>query len=385
MKRTILFILCAILLCGCGQAAISEDVSTDTVPVTIPETSVSETTVPAETEPADPIEERMMSMPLTDWVGQIFLVGADPNFAEYHISQYNIGGFLLFSGDFKNETPGTSAAQKIAHWQEAAKIPLLIATDEEGGTVTRISRYAYYRDSKFASPRDLYNRGGMDAVLDEEAEKCQLLSMLGVNVNLGPVCDITTDPNAFMYQRSLGRDAETTAEFVAEMIRLKQKYSIGSSLKHFPGYGNNADTHTGIAIDERSLSQLETGDLLPFLAGMEAGAGAVMVSHTVVTALDADLPASLSPAVVRYLREDMGFQGVIITDDLVMEAITDRYGAGEAAVMAVLAGADLLCSSSFTEQYEAVLAAVLDGRIPYDTLKQAVYNVLKWKYQLGLL
>ena len=110
-----------------------------------------------------------------------------------------------------------------------------------------------------------------------------------------------------------------------------------------------------------------------------------MVGHIITEAFDPELPASLSPAVHRYLREDLGFSGVIMTDDLVMQAITDQYGAGEAAVMAVLAGNDLLCSTEYAVQYQAVLQAVLDGRIDIDVLNSAVRNVLKWKISLGLL
>ena len=386
MKKLPVLLLCALLLAGCAK----EQAIPETLPNIVPETTIAEpappeTTVPPETEPEDPIQVMMSAMPLKDWVGQLFLVGADDNLAESHIREYHLGGFLLFASDFANETPGDSAAQKIARYQEASDTTMLIAVDEEGGTVTRVSCYSYYRSSRFSSPRTLYDQGGMDWVLAEEKEKCQLLASLGVNVNLGPVCDISTDPSAFMYQRSLGRDAETTAGFVSEVVALKNSLSMGSSLKHFPGYGNNTDTHTGIAIDSRSLEELESKDLIPFQAGIDAGCGAVMVSHTIVEALDPELPASLSPAVHRYLREKMGFEGVIITDDLNMQAITDQYGAGEAAVLAVQAGNDLLCATSFTEQYEAVLAAVLDGRIDYDTLKSAVRNVLEWKMKLGLL
>lgn len=389
MKRLFCLLFCIIFLAGCTAAP--EKAPSETIPVTVTEAPVAteanvtpEPAVP-DTIPMDPVEELLRSMPLEDWVGQLFLVGADPNLAEEHIREYNLGGFLLFSADFKNETPGNSAAQKIARWQEISDVPLLIAVDEEGGTVTRVSCYSYYRSSRFSSPRELFAQGGMDAVLAQEAEKCQLLQSLGVNVNLGPVCDITTDPSAFMYQRSLGQDAEITSDFVSQMVKLKQQYAMGSALKHFPGYGNNIDTHTGIAFDSRSLTMLEGNDLIPFQAGIDDGAGAIMVSHTIVEALDPELPASLSPAVHQYLRKNMGFDGVIITDDLTMQAITDRYGAGEAAVMAVQAGSDLLCSSSFIAQYEAVLAAVLDGRIDYDTLKNSVRNVLEWKLELGLL
>ena len=204
-------------------------------------------------------------------------------------------------------------------------------------------------------------------------------------MNLAPVCDIATDRNAFLYDRSLGQSPEITSEFVRDTVREMNSNAIGSCLKHFPGYGNNADTHTGIAVDSRSLAELEARDLLPFAAGIAAGADAVLVSHTIVEALDPEVPASLSPAVHDYLRNTMGFQGVIVTDDLVMQAITDLYGAGEAAVLAVLAGNDLLCSTEYTVQYEAVLAAVLEGRIDIDTLNNAVRNVLEWKMELGLI
>ena len=110
-----------------------------------------------------------------------------------------------------------------------------------------------------------------------------------------------------------------------------------------------------------------------------------MVSHTIVECMDPELPASLSPAVHRYIREEMGFEGVLMTDDLEMQAITDLYGAGEAAVLAILAGNDLLCSSDYAVQYEAVLAAVLDGRIDIDILNNAVRNVLEWKQQMSLI
>ena len=115
------------------------------------------------------------------------------------------------------------------------------------------------------------------------------------------------------------------------------------------------------------------------------GADAILVSHTIVECLDPETPASLSPAVHSYLRNTMGFEGVIVTDDLVMQAITDTYGAGEAAVLAVLAGNDLLCCTAFQPQYEAVLDAVYRGRIDIDTLNNAVRNVLEWKMELGLI
>lgn len=370
-------ILCALLLAGC---------SAESVPAAVTAPSLSETTPPTvpESVPVDPVRQMISDMSLEQRVGQLFLARCNAETAAMDVQQYHLGGLVLFGNDFENQTPD-SMAQTISNYQNAAEKPLLIAVDEEGGDVTRISQFSAFRDKRFSSLRKRYGQGGLEAVLTEEEEKCRILSDLGINVNLGPVCDISTDPDAFMYSRSLGQDAQTTAEVTASTVNLMNAFSIGSVLKHFPGYGNNADTHTGIAVDSRPLESLKENDLIPFTAGIQAGCGAVMVGHIIVEALDPDYPASLSPAVHRYLREELGYSGVIMTDDLVMQAITDQYGAGEAAVMAVLAGNDLLCSTEYAVQYEAVLQAVLDGRIDIDVLNSAVRNVLEWKIRLGLL
>ena len=323
-------------------------------------------------------------MSLEERVGQLFLARCDANTAVTDLQTYHLGGFVLFAQDFEGQTPD-SLREKLTSYQSAAKIPMLIAVDEEGGTVTRVSRYSAFRASPFLSPREYFAQGGMELVVQAEEEKSQLLHDLGISVNLGPVCDLADDPQAFMYQRSMGSDIQTVSDFVTGTVQIMGENSIGSALKHFPGYGNNTDTHTGMAVDSRTLDELAQRDFLPFAAGIQAGCDAILVSHTIVEAFDPSLPASLSPAVHQYLREDMGFSGVILTDDLVMQAITDTYGAGEAAVMAVLAGNDLLCSTEYATQYQAVLGAVLEGRIDIDVLNQAVRHVLQWKIDLGLL
>lgn len=378
-------LLCCLLLAGCGAKSVPAGAALPSLPETIPATvpTVPETTVP-ETVPPDPVRQMISDMSLEQRVGQLFLARCNAETAVVDIPNYHLAGLVLFGDDFENQTPDTMR-QTIAAYQAAAEKPLLIAVDEEGGDVTRISQFSSFRDRRFSSLRKRYEQGGLDAILTEEEEKCRFLSDLGINVNLGPVCDITTDPEAFMYARSLGQDAQVTAEAASGIVNLMNAFQIGSVLKHFPGYGNNADTHTGIAVDSRPLSDFENQDFIPFTAGIQAGCGGIMVGHILVEALDTELPASLSPAVHRYLRETLGFTGVIMTDDLVMQAITDQYGAGEAAVMAVLAGNDLLCSTEYAIQYEAVLQAVLDGRIDIDVLNSAVRNVLEWKISLGLL
>lgn len=376
--------LCVLLLLsltGCLAPGETQPIPTETTP---PVQTLSPETQPPAAPPPDPIEALLESMTIEERVGQLFLARCEDSTAVEDIVNYHLGGFVLFGWDFNGQTP-ESIREKLANYQAAAKLPLLIAVDEEGGTVTRVSRYPAFREMPFPSPRSALKNWGMEGLLTVEEEKCQLLASLDINVNLGPVCDIAADPSAFMYERSLGEDAQTTSGFVSQVVSLMNEYRLGSVLKHFPGYGNNADTHTGIARDSRTLAELEGNDLLPFAAGIQAGCGAILVSHTIVEAMDPDTPASLSPAVHDYLRDTMGFTGVILTDDLVMQAITDAYGAGEAAVLAVLAGNDLLCSTEYVVQYEAVLAAVLEGRISFDTLNNAVRHVLRWKMELGLL
>lgn len=385
--RVVSAILCILLLFSLTACSAPEPAApTVSIPSSeaLPVQTLPRETQPPTTLPPDPLEVLLESMTIEERVGQLFLARCADATALEDIAAYHLGGFVLFGGDFADQTPESIRA-KLSGYQEAARLPMLIAVDEEGGTVTRVSRYPAFREMPFPSPRNALKNWGMDGVMTVEEEKCQLLSSLGINVNLGPVCDIATDPNAFMYQRSLGQDAQTTSEFVSQVVRLMNAHQMGSALKHFPGYGNNADTHTGMARDSRSLAELEGNDLLPFASGIQAGCGAILVSHTIVEALDPKTPASLSPAVHAYLRDTMGFDGVILTDDLVMEAITDAYGAGEAAVLAVLAGNDLLCSTEYAVQYEAVLGAVLEGRIPFDTLNDAVRHVLGWKMDLGLL
>lgn len=338
------------------------------------------------TEPmptGDPLEVLMDSLTLEQKVGQIFLARCPETGAAEAVRQYHLGGFVLFDRDFEGETP-SSMAQKIAGYQGVSDIPLLIAVDEEGGTVNRVSSHKAFRAYPFPSSRELYTKGGLELIHNTEAEKAQLLSGLGINVNLAPVCDITTNPGAFMYRRSLGQSPAVTGEFVADSIQTMGRFGVAAVMKHFPGYGNNADTHTGIARDSRSLETLETEDMQPFFAGISAGGGAILVSHTIVEAIDPECPASLSQPMNYYLRLAMNFGGVIITDDLSMDAIAAQYGTEEAAVLAVLAGNDLLCSTEFETQYSAVLKACRSGRIPEAVLNEAVERVLRWKAQMGL-
>lgn len=330
------------------------------------------------------IEELLSTMTVEEKVGQMFFVRCPDTGAVEAVSQYKLGGYILFGRDFKDKT-AEQVRNDISSYQSASGVPLLIGTDEEGGTVVRASSNPNLFSHRGLSPQALFAEGGMDSIIQDARQKSVTLLGLGVNVNLAPVADVSTDPNDFIYDRSFGQDAQATAEYVSNVVKTMDAEGIGSVLKHFPGYGNNVDTHTGVAIDERPYETFQTSDYLPFTAGIQAGADAVLVSHNVMSCVDNQLPASLSPAVHNELRSTLGFQGVIMTDDLAMDAVAAYAGDQSPAVMAVKAGNDMIITTDFQPQISEVVQAVKSGEIDEAQIDQSVTRVLQWKYDLGLL
>ena len=378
MRRLVILCL-ALLLTGCAGPK-EEPAATEAAPETGVETVLPE---PEATEPTDPVREILEAMPLEEKVGQLFLARCRKETALDDIRNYQLGGLVLFGRDFDDETLG-SMQKRLKAYRGAGNIPLLLAVDEEGGTVVRISSHPVFRGEPFPSPRQAFQSGGLELALSLESEKAYLLHALGLNVNLAPVCDIALAPGSFLYSRSLGADPITTGQYVSGTLERMAEYGVGGVMKHFPGYGENGDTHVTSILDSRSLEELEGKDLIPFRAGIQTGLGAILVSHNRIAALDADTPASLSSAVIGYLRDTLGYDRVVITDDLSMGALED-YTPEEAAVLAVKAGADLLCSTDFESQLSAVLEAARSGEISQDRVDEAVYRVLSWKAQLGLI
>ena len=325
-------------------------------------------------------------MSIEEKVGQMFFVRCPEMGAAEDVAAYHLGGLLLFGRDYKDADGGWLSAEeltaKLESYQAAAELPLFIGSDEEGGTVTRASRDPKLFAQPLPSPQELYAARGMDGLAAETLDYNKQLLALGINVNLAPVCDVSTDAGDFIYARSFGGDAAATSEFVTAAVGAIRDAGVAAVLKHFPGYGNNADTHTGVAIDKRPYETFEQSDFLPFRAGMEAGAPFVLVSHNVVECMDAALPASLSPAVHEVLRETLGFDGIVITDDLAMDAVK-QYANGEAAVLAVLAGNDMLITSDYQNDIPAVLAAVADGRIAERDIDAHVLRILRYKQAQG--
>lgn len=171
----------------------------------------------------------------------------------------------------------------------------------------------------------------------------------------------------------------------AEPQKISADYGVGSVIKHFPGHGNNTDTHFYTTRDTRSLEELKENDLIPFQAAMDEENSAIMIGHTVVEALDDEYPASLSKKVHDYIRNQMSFDGLIMPDALDMDTVSSSFNGENVAVLAIMAGNDILCTSEYKEQYEAVLQAVKDNKISIEQIDESVLRILRWKLQLGII
>lgn len=336
-----------------------------------------------EPEKTDKITKMLDNMSVEEKVGQMFMVRVPKENADKRVSEYHLGGYIMFGRDFDNKTK-EEVINNIASWQEASDIPMLIGVDEEGGTVNRISSNTEFRSEPFKSSQELYKEGGFDLICEDTIIKANFLKELGINVNFAPVVDVSTNPDDYIYKRSFGKNANLTSEYAEVVVRAMKESNIASVLKHFPGYGNNTDTHTGIAIDNRTLETFKESDFLPFEAGIKAGANIILVSHNIVTNMDSNNPASLSTRVHEILRNDLGFAGVIITDDLYMDAISKNYDSS-VAVLAILAGNDLICTTDFESQIPEVIAAVEDGTISIDRINESVRRILELKLELNLI
>lgn len=330
-------------------------------------------------------EKIVNNMSLQEKVGQLFLIRYNKNLVNNYISNYNAGGFILFAKDFQYHNKQT-IKNELDNLQNKSKIPLTIAVDEEGGYVTRVSRYAAFRGSKFQSPKSYYASGGYELLESTENEKAQLLKNIGVNLNLAPVADISTNPNDFIYSRSFGHSAQETATFIKNMVTYANNNGISSALKHFPGYGNNADTHTGIAIDYRDYDTFTNNDYLPFIAGIEAKVPCILVSHNVVKSIDSEYPSSLSRKVItNELREKLKFSGIVITDDLDMDAVKSYAAGGKAATLAINAGVDVIITSDFVNMYNEIINGVNNNSISEDAVNLAAKRVIAWKMAYKLM
>ncbi|HEM6220971.1 TPA: beta-hexosaminidase [Streptococcus suis] len=326
------------------------------------------------------VNQYLSQMTLEEKVGQMIFARMPSAGQTEALETYHFGGYILFASDFEGKTL-EQVKEEIASYQSLSKVPLLMASDEEGGTVTRISQLL---ETPFASPLGLYQAGGIEAILSDAKQKTSLLKEEGIYAGFFPVADLSTDPSSFIYDRTIGQDATITSDYISQLVTVLKEEQFASTLKHFPGYGDNADSHTDLVYDNRSLEELRANDFLPFKAGIEAGADSIMVSHNIVTAID-DVPSSISPEINKILRNELGFEGVIMTDDFDMQGLVQFVYQDTGALQTIQAGTDMILSSSYASQIPYIIEQVKAGTITEERLDQSVKRILGMKYDLGLI
>lgn len=322
-------------------------------------------------------------------VGQLLMCGFHGQQADEQITrlirEYHVGGVIYFRRNVESVDQLTRLSAELQDMAaEAGALPLMISVDQEGGMVARIDKEGM---TQVPGNMALGATGNPEYTLECAQILGRELKSIGIDMNLAPVVDVNNNPlNPVIGVRSYGEHAESVATHGVAAITGYQSQGIAATAKHFPGHGDTAvDSHLGMVTVPHDRNRLEQMELLPFRKAIEAGVDAIMTAHVMFPSIEPEpIPATLSHKVLTgLLREEMGFEGIIITDCLEMHAISKPYGVAEAAVRAVEAGADLiLVSHTLQDQVaalEAIVKAVRTGRISEEVIHQAVERIMTWK------
>lgn len=401
-----------LVMSGCG-AAVQEETKgfAPEKPETTAATSVQEkketestaeetAAVPKETETSAPTAEELeetrigeviSEMTLHEKVCQLFIVnpelltGGDTVTSCSQelldgLEAYPVGGLVWFAANLTGEE---QVSKLLSATSDAGKYGLFQAVDEEGGRVSRLKNIA----PTGIGPMYGYREAGTQTAHDNAQATAEVLRKLGFNLDFAPVADIWSNPeNKVIGDRAYSGDAEQAALLVAEAVKGFHDGGVACSLKHFPGHGDTAeDTHTGSAFSYKSLDELREREFLPFRAGIGAGADMVMTAHITVPDIDS-LPASVSRKITTgLLREELGYDGVIVTDSLQMGAVAEA-AEGEPCLAAFLAGADLLLMPKDLQTAVAAMEeAVNNGTVTAERLDESLARILRLKLRTGLI
>lgn len=313
-------------------------------------------------------------------ITNVSAVQAAGSVTESALEAWPVGGFIYNKKNFVSQEQVTDM---LAGVQEYADIPLILTCDEEGGRVNRLMSTI---GTTYVGAMLDYKEDGVDKARENANIIATDMVACGFNTDLAPVADVWSNPeNTVIGDRAYSDDFEQAAELVAAAVEGFHEAGIVTTLKHFPGHGDtSADSHYGAVYVEATLEELREKELLPFQAGINAGADMVMIGHLIVSDIDSE-PAPFSYTIVtKLLREELGFDGVVITDALQMKAMTDYYGSGEIAVKAIAAGVDmLLCPMDFEASVASLTQAVETGEISLERLEESVARILVLKIQNG--
>lgn len=332
-------------------------------------------------------------MSLDEKIGQMIMAGFPSNYYDEHIdvlvSKYKVGNFVLFTrniGSVEEIVSLTETIQKKV--LEQSGIPAIIGADQEGGMVSQVREEAVFFPGNMA-----VSAANIEGSTLKEGEIVgEGLKALGINLNIAPVLDVNNNPkNPIIGVRSYGDDPERVARLGIDFIKGMQSKGVIATAKHFPGHGDTSvDSHLDMPVVPYDRERLERVEFYPFRKAVEAGVDAIMTAHIYFPAMDTEkIPATLSYNILtKLLREDMGFEGITITDCIEMNAISKKFGSEKGAVKAINAGADMVVISHHLDVQirciEAIKEAVLNGEIPEERINESIERILRIKKKYGL-
>ena len=347
---------------------------------------------------AQTVEQLLQEMSLAQKVGQLFMVGLygteQTEDAQAFITHYQPGAVVLFE---YNVGTVASITQLVNDWQytilEAGAIPLLVAVDQEGGRINTLEDAPF---TQFPAPMLLTATRNHNLTFEVGRATALELSAVGVHMNLAPIGDLETNRrNAVMFRRSFGSDPQIVSPTLVAYIQGLQSTGVMATLKHFPGHGDtSADSHVELPIITKSMEELRQSELQPFMAGIDADVAAIMVGHLWLTELDPndDIPSSLSQSVVGgMLRNELGFDGLIMTDALDMDAVDTRYTLSEATLLAIQAGVDIITvgphvgTKTIATAMDDLVRSVEQGDVSIQRIDESVRRILSAKVRYGVM
>ncbi|MEC0256152.1 beta-N-acetylhexosaminidase [Paenibacillus lautus] len=345
-----------------------------------------------ENETDDAVAELLNSMTVKEKIGQLVLVGIEgtalDNTSRRLLEDYHVGGFIFFKDNIESAQQSVKLFNDLKEANAANPVPLWLSIDEEGGRVTRFpDEYV-----KLPSSGKVGSKGDLALTKRVGGLIAQKVAGLGLNMVFAPVLDINSNPNnPVIGDRSFGNTAETVSTQGIASMKGIQEHGVVPVVKHFPGHGDTSvDSHLGLPVVNHDLKRLHELELVPFQQAIDEGADVVMVAHLLMKSIDPDTPSSYSKPVINdLLREEMGFKGVVITDDMTMGAISGSTDVGEASVKSVVAGSNMILIGHEYALEEAVIQALTEavesGVIPEETLNDRVRATLelKHKYQMS--
>lgn len=378
--------LVALILAACGGGANAQRSQAQPSP-TPSHPAGTATSAPTATPAASP--DPVASMSLEQKIGQLMMVGVSgatlPAPSAQAFTRYRFGSVVLTDG---NDNGGSAAsarqlAQAIRSAEGPGPLPIM-TTNQEGGTVC-------FRSTGMACPpgqREQGATGSTQVVTADTTATARDLKSLGFSSGLAPDADVWDGSSPFMADRSYGTDAAAVSRLVTASVAADHAQGMLAVAKHFPGHGSAGDSHQYLPTVQHDLATLQRVDLPPFRAAVQADTDMIMTGHLLVPALDPNLPTSLSPKAMALARQTLGYQGVLITDDLTMQAITDHFGVEQAALLALQAGEDIVMYSGSmnvaVRTLGVLVAAVQQGKLSQAQVDQSVHRVLALKGRSGL-